>query len=140
MHKCTFGVAENSGIQKLNSSDCQPILLSYIMGYGKHKTHTKMSDPNTPSLSTRNPRHEKSLWVGDVPFKKGPDHDRLLKLMVAHGLGVHEMTAIDVIREDEYFDQFKLNSLKACVTAIKKELAQHERVELGLDGKSCYQI
>jgi hypothetical protein len=100
-----------------------------------------MSDPKHPKpIYKDNPRHEKSLWGGDVPFKKGPDCDRLFKLMVAHGSGVHEMTAIDVIREDEYFDQFKLNSLKACVTTIKKGLAQRKRVELGLDGKSCYQI
>jgi hypothetical protein len=78
MRKCTFGVAENSRpvllmgfIRKLNSSNSQPILLSYIMGYSKHKTHKNMSDPKHPKpIYKDNPRHEKSLWGGDVPSKK----------------------------------------------------------------------
>jgi hypothetical protein len=109
------------------------------MGYSKNKIHKKMADlPKHPKpIYMDNPAHEKSLYGGNVPFKKGPDRERLFMLMTSQGpLRAQEMAAFDVIGLDEYFDQFKLNSLKASITSIKKELAQHERVELGLDGKS----
>jgi hypothetical protein len=62
------------------------------------------------------PTHSKSLWGGDVLFKKGPDCDRLFVVVEAHGWHVQEQSFTDVIRQDPYFNQFKLNSLKSCIT------------------------
>jgi hypothetical protein len=66
--KCTFGAAEN----KLQQTQ---------------KTQkTKKVRPKTPKAFYKDdPTHNKSLWGGDVPFKKGPDCDILFVLMEAHG-------------------------------------------------------
>jgi hypothetical protein len=49
------------------------MLLSYIMGYSRHKKHKKEKNvgPKTPKAFDKDdPTHNKSLWGGDVPFKK----------------------------------------------------------------------
>jgi hypothetical protein len=114
IEKCTFGEAENGGqvqpmgsIRKLNSSDRQPMRLSCIMGYGKHKIHKKMSDPKHPMpIHEDDPTHNKSLWGGDVLFQKGPDCDRLFALIEAHGwhvqqqslfASIHTLTSLSLI-------------------------------------------
>jgi hypothetical protein len=59
-------------------------------------------------------------------FKNGEERKRLKELMAGYGNEVETLKAEDVIREDPYFEQFRVNSIKSNMTAIKKELRERK--------------
>jgi hypothetical protein len=54
--------------------------------------------------------------------RNGPERELLKELMARHGNNCQNLKPEDVWEEDEYFKQFKYNSIKSHMSAIKKEL------------------
>jgi hypothetical protein len=68
--------------------------------------------------------------AGDAPFRKaGPETARLHQLMEEKGIMYNDVMSMSVIAEDPWFVQFKPNSLKANITAMKKIFNMRENVE-----------
>ena len=59
-------------------------------------------------------------------FKNGEERRRLKELMARHGNEMESLKPEDIIREDPYFDQFRINSIKSNMTTIKKELRERK--------------
>jgi hypothetical protein len=55
-------------------------------------------------------------------FKNGEERKRLKDFMAGYGNEVEQLKAEDIVREDPYFEQFRINSIKSNMSAIKKEL------------------
>jgi hypothetical protein len=68
--------------------------------------------------------------TGNKAFHKvGEEADRLRALMEAHGASMQTLTPVAITMEDPFFLDYKINSLKANISLIKKEFAVRGYVE-----------
>jgi hypothetical protein len=64
-----------------------------------------------------------------LPFhKKGPEFDRLLALMEAHGPNLQQLYYASICKEDLFFAHFRASTLGQKICHIKKEHTQQEHV------------
>jgi hypothetical protein len=59
-------------------------------------------------------------------YKNGEERKRLKELMARFGNEVEALKPEDVMREDPFFAQFRVNSIKSNMTTIKKELRERK--------------
>ena len=59
-------------------------------------------------------------------YKNGEERKRLKELMARFGNEVEALKPEDVMREDPFFAQFRVNSIKSYMTTIKKELRERK--------------
>jgi hypothetical protein len=112
------------------------------MGYGD-STVRMSATANARSLGTTGTTDGESMFNADFGrailslasggnsdkkafYKNGEERKRLKELMARFGNEVEALKPEDIIREDPYFEQFQVNSIKSNMTMIKKELRERK--------------